>query len=428
VYGNGLTRCAILVAFAILASQSPRLDRFPFTIDGWLFLGVREVLWQCARWLPTVAFGSGALAEGLAPWLPRGQVRVRYAWRWVLVLTVLAGVCFWLIRVPRSLGDYRNIDGLPIPAMGFEPSEALGQMLSTAVRMLGAAVGVPSSTALAVETIVFGATAVGALFLWSRSVSTQWALVFGMLMSSGFMVLFCGYVEVGTPKALAVGCWYLYFMTRAVRDGALRPLFLASACLSLAALIHGSALCWLPAHAWYVWRHTKARLAMVSVAGFLLSIAAFGVLCMVVRPWVFTPIGNIAAPLQWFKAYCVTNCGYDFWSISHLLDILNCLLVLSPMAVLCLPEAFWQARSVAARWLAVAALGWLFLSVIWFPVFGYVADWDIFAATPLVISCFAILVAIEVMPEGQFRRLAYAWIVVSGLHTLSWWYLFWTPL
>ena len=428
MYGSSLMRCAILAAFAVLASQSPSMDRFPFIIDGWLFLSLRMMVGEYGRWLPIIVFGAGILADFLAPWLPRCSVPVRHAGRWAVTLTVVAGLGFWLARVPFWFGDCMGVDGVPIPELGFQPSELLGQILSTSMRMLGAAVGVKSSTAMAVETILYGSTAVAALFLWSRTVSTQWPLVFGMLTSCGFMVLFCGYVEISTPKSVAVVCWYVYFMTTALRAWQTRPLFLANVFLALAGLIHGSALCWLPAHIWTIWRHARGRFAVaVSIAGFLLPIVAWSVFFIVVRPRMWTPLGNMTAPIQWFEAYCVTNCEYDFWSVAHLFDIVNCLLILSPMAILCLPEAFWHARSVAARWLALGAVGWLFLSVIWFPVFGHLGDWDIFAGTPLVLSYFGILVAVEVMAAKQLQRLAYAWLVVSLLHTLSWWNLFRTP-
>src|SRR5262249_23210214 len=158
------------------------------------------------------------------------------------------------------------------------------------------------------------------------------------------------------------------------------------------------------------------RRSAVGLAVFLLPGVALAVFVRETAP-LYGGIGNVVAPLQWIKKYCITNCGYDFWSVGHLVDALDCLLLLSPVAALCLPEALAQARDTSERWLALGALGWLFLSATWFPVFGYLPDWDIFAGTPLVISCFTIAVAIRVMPAVGFRRLAFGWTVGCLLHT-----------
>lgn len=85
-------------------------------------------------------------------------------------------------------------------------------------------------------------------------------------------------------------------------------------------------------------------------------------------------------------------------------------------------------RTDEERWLRAGAMGFLSLSAIWFPAFGYVSDWDIFAVTPMVLSIFVVTVARRTMTEPAFHQLAWAWLVAGGLHAASWWHFFQLPL
>lgn len=187
--------------------------------------------------------------------------------------------------------------------------------------------------------------------------------------------------------------------------------------------MHGAALSFLPAHVWVVWRSAPRGVRFLSVAAFLLPILVVVAYAWSGAPYVGGKWGNVTAPLQWIKAYCITNCGYDFFSWRHLRDAVNCLLMLAPVATLCLPETFVRTRGAddTARWLRLGSLGFLFLSFTWFPVFGYIADWDIFAFTPYVVSCYTLYVTLQQLPEERFLRLAWMWVASNAVHTFSFW-------
>ena len=424
MYRQAPVRITLLLVVGLLAATIP-----PPYPDRWFYHGIRDLAPWNVRYLPLAWCVAMILADVAGSWLPRWSPTLRRpAWSALLVVIVAFAV-LWTLRVPQWLGDYSGLDRAGLPWFTIEPAEPLGAFTSYYTLHWGTALGLKNSTSVGLVVTTFGASAVGALFLWSRIVSPEWPLVFAMLISSGFMVLFCGYPEKGTPKSVALSAWYIYFATVAI--GQHRAVFAAaaSATLALAGLMHGSALCWLPAHGWYVWRTAPWRQLLVGVIAFIVPLIA--TLLYVRSPYAVVfegPWGNIAAPWQWFKQYCITNCEYDFWSVNHFVDILNCLLALSPAALLCLPEALANASTIRERWLALGSLGWLFLSIAWFPVFGYLSDWDIFAGTPLVISCFTIVVGTRLMPAANFRRLACAWIAGSLIHTASFWWLFHTPL
>jgi hypothetical protein len=368
------------------------------------------------------------LADCAGAWCPRVTVQVRRSGRWAIAVAVIGAIVLWTLRVHRWWGDLTRIDIDPLPRQLFETAEPWGAFTYYLTTHWGTALGFKASTSMAALTVLFGASALAAIFLWSRIVSEEWPLVFAMIVSIGSMVLFCGYPEKGTPKSVALACWYVYFATRVLRERRTWLVAVSSFILSMGALMHGSVLCLLPAHAWYVWRGGSRRQVVLGAVSFLAPITLTVSAVLAIPQSLFgSAWGNIAAPWQWFKQYCITGCGYDFWSLWHAADVINCLLILSPLATLCLPEALLRSRDGAQRWLALGSLGCLFLSVTWFPVFGYVPDWDIFALTPLIMSYFAIYIGITEMAPAGFRRLACAWIVGS-LHTASWWRYFQLPL
>ncbi len=424
MYGNAVIRIAIVVLCGLLAAWSPPLWGFPFVVDGWLWRGVRDLAIPRVRDLPLVVAGVMVLADIVGRWCPTTAIRVRRPVRWAAAIAVVAAVALWVLRVRHWYGDLRGLDADQLPWWRVETAEPLGAYTFYYIMHGAAALGVKYSTAVSLVTVVLGATGVGAMFLWAQLVTPEWPLMLAMFLSSGFMVLLCGYPEKGTPKALALTCWYVYFATRELRERRTGTQASSALFLSLATLMHGSGLCWLPAHAWFVWRPARGRQAAIGIAAFLIPILIMLAYALSGAPRAGGAFGNTTAQLFWWKKYCVTNCGYDFWSLSHGMDVLNCLLVLAPVALLCFPEALVRSSDETARWLALGGLGWLFLSATWFPVFGYLSDWDIFAITPLVLTYLGALVAARILDPPRFRRLALVWIAGTSLHAVSWWRYF----
>ncbi len=404
--------------------MSGTFDGLPWWFDGWVALPYREfpILFK----IPFVFLAITLLADLLGTLLPTQSAPVRRKRLVTLALIVICIPLLWTLRVRGWLGDLNNIDQGAFPAQMVETAEPLGSTTYYFAMWTAQLAGIKYSTPLQIISVLFGAGAIGAIFLWAELISEQWMLVFLMLVSTGATVMFCGYPEKGTPKSIPLVCAYLYAGTRALR-GERGWDHASSFLLSLATLMHGSAACLLPAHALTLWLPAGWRRgatgATLYFAPMLLMFAAVytGVLSFGGHP-----AGNVYAPTFWFKKYCITNCGYDFLSRHHFTDILNCHLILAPFSLLCLPEAMWHTRGATERWLLVGTLGCVFLSIIWFPTFGMRSDWDIFLITPLVMSYFTIQVAERYMEARRFRRLATAWIAASALHSISWW-LFFTP-
>ncbi|MBI3782565.1 MAG: hypothetical protein HY270_04105 [Deltaproteobacteria bacterium] len=416
------SRILVLVVFGALAAYDP------YHVHDWVWRGVRDFTNGRVGWLFGWIAAATIAAECLGAWVPAWAPRVRRPLRWAVAIALLSVAVLYWWRVPQWMGDYHDIDRDLIPVVEIESAEPLGTILSTHVIRIGADIGILPSTAVAIESSLWGASAIAAIFLFARTISPEWPLRFAMLTLAPYVVLWCGYPEKGTPKSVALICWYVAVTTMLFRRETRTRFALSNIFLGLIGLMHGSGLCWLPAHLWYVWRGRPLR-ALAGVALFLLPGAVplayylTGSARLIGGNW-----GNIAAPWQWIKKYCITNCGYDFISMPHLLDITDYLVMFVPLALLCLPETVANLKERRERWLALGALGWLFLSCAWFPVFGYIGDWDIFAGTPLVLSFLVVSVATRVMSASDFRRLALAWITICAIQTGLWWRFFYLPL
>ncbi len=419
-------RYALVLVFGYVCFATPGSDGWPWGVDQWLWTGLRDYPLERIRYLPLLVAGLMVAADVVARFLPPVRLRARRRFLWAAAVALATAGWFLAFRVRHWLGDLHGVDQWPLPDWKLETAEPLGALTWHYTMHWADRIGLLPSEACQLVSVLSGGFAAAALFLWAERLTDRWPLLLLMMVSAGFTVLFYGYPEKGTPKSLALLCWYVYAGTRALQSGSTAWMLASSVLLSLAALMHGGALSFLPAHAWVIWRQVRWTRAFLGVAGFLVPIAVIAAYAWAGAPYVGGKWGNVAAPMQWIKAYCITNCGYDFFSWRHLRDIVNCLLVLAPVATLCLPEALFRAHGSdpVARWLALGSLGFLFLSSFWFPVFGYYADWDIFSLTPYVVSALSAYVALRHLPAKSFQGLAVSWIVSNGIHTYSFWRAF----
>ncbi|HVM96019.1 MAG TPA: hypothetical protein VMT89_06500, partial [Candidatus Acidoferrales bacterium] len=288
------SRILILIIFSALAVYDP------FHVHDWVWRGVRDITNGRAGWVFAWIAAAMVCAECLGAWLPAWAPKVRRPLRWAAAISVVSFVVMFWWRVPQWMGDYHDVDREMIPVVQIETAEPLGVILSTHVIRLGADIGLMQSTSVAIESTLWGAAAIPAIFIFARTISPEWPLRFLMLTLAPYVVLWCGYPEKGTPKSVALICWYVCVTTLMFRRETRTRYALSNIFLSLMALMHGSGLCWLPAHAWYVWRGKPLR-ALAGVALFLLPFAIpigyyyTGAARLIGGNW-----GNVAAPWQWF--------------------------------------------------------------------------------------------------------------------------------
>lgn len=436
-------RTPLLLLLLLASAQSPPYLGWPWSVDAWIWQGMYELPQSQARLLLLAIGVLLVLADVVArtTGLPRLPSRaVRWLWR-PGVLFGIALVTFWVLRVHRWEGDFSGYPGhTAVESPMFvrvvaEPAEPLGTISLAYLCRLADWFGVTHATAVQVESVLYGAFAIVGLALWAQCLP-QPGKVFWMVALSGYMVLFCGYVEKGTIKALSLNIWYVYAGTRALTGGAPAWSSAASLLLATATLMHGSALSWLPAHALAIWTLPGWRARIESVLCWLLPIA---VMVWLISAGVFPTLGgtfgNMLSFLSWTTDLCnkywhAGICGDSFFGIEHAFWFLNSLLTFAPAATLCIPEAAWRStasRRAASRltvWLGLGACGWLFLSAVWHPGmgFGWTTDWDIFALPPFVLTVWAVTIASTQLGAADLRHFAAVWIAMTAPHTLIWWH------
>ena len=209
-------RIALILCFGIAAALSPDVGGWPWIFDGWLWTGFRDLPIRMPPMIPLLLAAAMAIADCAGAALPDWKVRVRRPLAWAAAVVLIAGCLLWTFRVRRWFGDLVGVDTQPLWGYTIEPAEPLGMLVTYLTAKWSAAHGLLPSTGIAAVTAVFGAAAVGAIFLWAQSLTASWPLPFLMMLSSGFMILFFGYPEKGTPKSLALVPWYLYLGTRGV--------------------------------------------------------------------------------------------------------------------------------------------------------------------------------------------------------------------
>jgi len=423
-----MPRRIVIITLAIgwLAALSPGYAGWPWGFDAWLWHGLRDFLPFQPRLIPLLVcslmiFSLGLYkAERVCDRIGSEQIGVRSS----LIMAAGGGLLLWLLRVGLWYGDLHNIDTALLPWWTFETAEPLGAWTTYLIQHGAYKMGIQQSTALAFVSVFCGACTVGAMWRWAGLISSKPVWPFLMLVSSGFMLIFCGYPEKGTPKSLALVALYVVSMTFVMRRKELRLIGLSSLLLSLAIVMHGSASFLLPAHL-FVALHRDARPYLIraglAFAGPFLVISAHLLAGAKVAggPW-----GNVLAPLQWLPSYCHTSCDYKFWSSEHFLDVLNCALILSPVATVMLPFLLKQLTNTYTRWLGINASFGFCLSILWNPLFGYLRDWDLFILGPFFASLCVITASSERLAKPAFERFALLYTVGTFCHTVSWWRAF----
>lgn len=242
-------RVFVLSIVGLLASV------WPWHVDQWLWRGVRNWVPVASPVPAIVTWFATIAAHAAAAWLPRTSVSIPVRRPLVMFLVAAASsALFWYGRVHEWGGDYHGLDTHHeyFRFVRLETSAPLGTVFSTFWIRTFAAWGWKYSDAAQLETVVFGTFALLCLFQWSLRDGAGWLVRLLLVVSGGWIVMFFGYVEKGTPKMLAVVCAYVLATTRYFEHPTRWRLTLATFTLALATAVHGAAAFWLPGHFWVV--------------------------------------------------------------------------------------------------------------------------------------------------------------------------------
>jgi hypothetical protein len=398
---------------------------------------------------------------------------------WFAAIAIGMAVPFWLFRIRHQLwGDAHFI----VKALSYAgPDRPVWTIynwqspLSIYIHaqlwfLLNPVLGVGVDTLYAITSILSGIGFVYILFLLADSLGRNWAekaIIFGLVITTGSMQLFFGYVENYTVISLGLTLT-LYLGVRCL--GGEMSLIWPSLALSVTNAFHPSTIVLWPAMGYVGWQVAGrrfsvrakafewAKLALPPILVFaglavLMTAGGHGPGAMLVddRPGgadgiPFVPLFRVTTEWQ----------HYTMFSLDHLLDWANEHFLISPFGLPLLLLAL--VTGIISRWksggssqedgqspdglrsahddsgvtvfLTIASLAYLLLTFVWNADYGGRRDWDLFAPSAFVYTLLAAYLLARQLgdrpqsPESKctLARVARLLIAASALHTIVWIY------
>jgi tetratricopeptide (TPR) repeat protein len=306
-------------------------------------------------------------------------------------------------------------------------NEPLGHALAATLFRVGGPLELSAAGAYGWSSILSGLIYVGAALACARWLTEERGLrllVLGLLLTSGLLQLFCGYVETYAP-AVALLLLYVALALRALQGrGSLYP---AALVLGIAIATHFTIAVYLP---------SLVVLGVIRSAGTGLRRAGrmLGppVVSLLLACGIALALGwRPSAYLQGLRAshfLPLSGSGdrfqpYSLFSWAHLHDVLNQLLLVAPAALLALPVLLRRSRphSPTGRFLLAACLPPLLAVLLLNPEIGAFRDWDLFAlpAVPLLVVT-ALALRQRLATGRAWQRVGWVIVWAAAWHSVLW--------
>ena len=408
--------------------------------------------------LPPLARWGALLAAALLIWPPvHGAVEAAWGWarrlRWPhlsrawgrALLAGLAAVPFWFGRLVHTRwGDaYILTQAIPHPEVRLTytwqaPLDVFlhAKLWALAHAWWGWDVMRLYNVVSVVAGVVFLYLLLWAADDWGRSALERYTFV-GFVASLGMMQFFFGYVENYTLIPIGILA-FLWLGLRHLQGRA--PLWAVSLALALTNAFHPSTLVLWPAvlvplgrRGGPGWRSARAWaeciLPPLLVGALVLALMEHGGHGLEALFGTDFPGGG---DRRWFVPLWQTETRwehYTFFSAGHLLDVANEHLLVAPFTVPLLALAYGllhQPRALSdpvERFLAVAGLSYLALTLVWNPDYGGRRDWDLFAPAALPLTAWlAYILPRRLEDPRALASTAWAVLPASFAHLAGWVY------
>ncbi len=375
---------------------------------------------------------------------------------WFIVATLLSGLLFWLARL-RHLrwGDsYLLSKALSTPDLELRVIYNWQAPLTVFLHqrlwqfVADPLLGWPVEYVYATTSILCGMTFVYLTLTLTAQLGRsllESAVIAGLVLTTGSMQLFFGYVENYTIFSL--GLIITLFLAWRTLRGNLQPIWPVLA-LSLTNAFHPSTVFLWPGLwllGWLCWRRGRVSLTgllwqtilpPLLISGGVLTLMESGghgleALLGKDRPgggdgvW-FVPLLEIDPAWQKYQPYTM-------FSAAHLLDWLNVHLLISPfglpLLVMILMAVYRCHLTLFDQpgdrdygyFLAVISTAYLLLTWLWNPDYGGRQDWDLFAPSAFVYTLLAGYLLVRVLTDREkLSQGGLFLIAVSLLHTGAW--------
>ncbi len=357
--------------------------------------------------------------------------------RWLALGALLpcVGLLTWYLRLDTSLGDRRIFLEMLTHGQVFRMSQPLTTALYAVAYKAVKAWSWPPRNAVALVCSLAAITVTWIMTEWLIRMPREQAVATStMLLPCSLLVLFFGYVETTVLALAAVLSFfflsYMYLQRRV-------HLCVPAIALGVATACHGSCAYLLPSLLLLALQQTPSsslRRPLVpqwagALAGWSLPVALTVGMALFQRAAIrgsafgdslggpdmrpFVPLANPRPPYE----------RYTMLSMSHLRDILNLMLLVSPFAPVACIVGAWHVRQVMrtawGRFLGLSALSGLGFVILWNADLGMKADWDLFGPALVPLLLFAAHALAGKLSRGLLAVVA-AVALTNSLALLAW--------
>jgi len=441
----------ILLTLHLAASNLPEAwtwSLWPYTfLPPWL--GWALALLVATLIIPAVSRAVAQTIHRVWQALPARQAQRR----WFAAIALLAGLLFWLARL-RHLrwGDsYLLSVALSYPDLELRViynwqapftvflHQRLWQFVADPL------LGWPVENVYATTSIICGIIFVYLLLTFAVQLgrtALESAVIAGLVLTTGSMQLFFGYVENYT--LISLGLLITLFLGWRALHGEISLLWPVLG-LSITNAFHPSTVFLWPGMLLLSWRYWQRNnisatkciaqtvLPPIIVGSSVLALMESGGHGLSAFLGVDRPGGGDGI---WFVPLFETTTEwqrYTMFSVAHIMDWLNIHLLISPFGLVVIgltlmmvsqrnPSIFkTSAQKDFAQFLGLTAAMYILLTWLWNPDYGGRKDWDLFAPSAFVYTLLAgYLLTRFVIDKEQLRYISLFIILVSLLHTGAW--------
>jgi len=420
--------CALLIIIHCITSFFPHIRVWGVNHLTYFPLSVRIILVALSFSIFIPQVNQGIRATVRKPLLSLSEkISKHKPYLWYAGFSLLSMVLFWIFRSRTYfLGDGSNyVSNLNTGVKTLIWSELLESILHVRLyRFLTLFFSADGQLTYQIASIVAGAIFVFLVFLFSAYLGRdlfEKIFVFAFLFTMGSVELFFGYVE-HYSYVLITALAYLFFSLKWIekRGKIVIPILL----FLLSVAFHFSSFFLLPSLLYLLLltgsRGITTKKVLIIGGGAFLALALVSIYVYISKPLI---IRIFVLPFEGK----FSTAGYTSFSVAHLLDILNELLLLSPAGVILilvtLLVAFKKTEVKSPRiffLLLVAGFGFIY-HFTFDPLLGAGRDWDMFAITSAGYSLLGICLFLKINANSKSFKYASVILVWTSFVSLIPW-------
>jgi Flp pilus assembly protein TadD len=236
------------------------------------------------------------------------------------------------------------------------------------------------------------------------------------LLTAGYLQLFLGYVENYAPLYPGMLLLILSLVNSLTRQG---PLWPAALTLGLLCALHFSTVTLFPGLLYAAYVRRSERGIQQSLSEIVLFPVSTLIILWLIDFDVISYLSEVRDHTLPLAVGAPKIAAYNIWSLLHIADIINVLLLTAPIAVIVLLTTPLRSlmRDDMSRMLSAICVGPLLFLIIANPEIGAFRDWDVLSMAALPLTVFAAY-GWSAEPPTAYTK---GWVIgAAALHTFLW--------